>query len=63
MLDGNIHSTRRLDGIVEVVAQTSTIDTNNERADADLECTTTFDRTQTRTVTFRRPSDAFAGDR
>jgi polyisoprenoid-binding protein YceI len=40
-------------GSVEVVAQTSTIDTNNERRDADLRSNNHFDADANPTVTFR----------
>jgi len=48
---------------VEVVAQTSTIDTNNERRDADLRSDNHFDADANPTVTFRSTKVArFAGD-
>jgi polyisoprenoid-binding protein YceI len=50
-------------GSVEVVAQTSTIDTNNERRDADLRSDNHFDADANPTVTFRSTKVArFAGD-
>jgi polyisoprenoid-binding protein YceI len=48
---------------VEVVAQTSTIDTNNERRDADLRSDNHFDADANPTVTFRSTKvTRFAGD-
>jgi polyisoprenoid-binding protein YceI len=48
---------------VEVVAQTSTIDTNNERRDADLRSTNFFDAETNPTVTFKSTKvTRFAGD-
>jgi polyisoprenoid-binding protein YceI len=48
---------------VEVVAQTSTIDTNNERRDADLRSPNHFDAEANPTVTFRSTKvTRFAGD-
>jgi polyisoprenoid-binding protein YceI len=48
---------------VEVVAQTSTIDTNNERRDADLRSDNHFDADANPTVTFRSTKvTPFAGD-
>ena len=48
---------------VEVVAQTSTIDTNNERRDADLRSDNHFDAEANPTVTFRSTKvTRFAGD-
>jgi len=50
-------------GSVEVVAQTSTIDTNNERRDADLRSDNHFDADANPTVTFRSTKvTRFAGD-
>jgi polyisoprenoid-binding protein YceI len=48
---------------VEVVAQTSTIDTNNERRDADLRSDNHFDADANPTVTFKSTKvTRFAGD-
>jgi polyisoprenoid-binding protein YceI len=48
---------------VEVIAQTSTIDTNNERRDADLRSDNHFDADANPTVTFRSTKvTRFAGD-
>jgi polyisoprenoid-binding protein YceI len=48
---------------VEVVAQTSSIDTNNERRDADLRSDNHFDADANPTVTFRSTKvSRFAGD-
>ena len=48
---------------VEVVAQTSSIDTNNERRDADLRSVNHFDADANATVTFRSTKvTRFAGD-
>ena len=48
---------------VEVVAQTSTIDTNNERRDADLRSDNHFDAEANPTVTFKSTKvTRFAGD-
>ena len=48
---------------VEVVAQTSSIDTNNERRDADLRSVNHFDADANPTVTFRSTKvTRFAGD-
>jgi len=48
---------------VEVIAQTSTIDTNNERRDADLRSDNHFDADANPTVTFRSTKVThFAGD-
>jgi len=48
---------------VEVVAQTSTIDTNNERRDADLRSDNHFDADANPTVTFRSTKvTRFSGD-
>jgi polyisoprenoid-binding protein YceI len=50
-------------GSVEVVAQTSTINTNNERRDADLRSDNHFDADANPTVTFRSTKvTRFAGD-
>jgi polyisoprenoid-binding protein YceI len=50
-------------GSVEVVAQTSTIDTNNERRDADLRSDNHFDADANPTVTFKSTKvTRFAGD-
>jgi len=50
-------------GSVEVVAQTSTIDTNNERRDADLRSDNHFDADANPTVTFRSTKvTRFSGD-
>lgn len=48
---------------VEVVAQTSSVDTNNERRDADLRSENHFDADANPTVTFRSTKvTRFAGD-